>query len=415
MKLTIIIIFATFTISWSQPNSVYSKFGLGLNEYSNSARNAGMGDLGVSVLDRDYISTINPALWGTINLTRAEFTQNFTASFTGNESSTNYKGNSYFGGFSLAFPVSTDYGATVALGLSRSSIVSYNFSENGVFPPSNQGTGIPYQLDYEGEGGLSRLFLGSSINLPLGFISGASLDFYIGQFNYISEIKAGNTNYAGGEFVNTSNIKGISGSFGLITPNLLEKFELVEGQDFRIGVSLNLDAKLTGDSLFYKNTGGFEDTVSNGDRSVNVPGRFLIGVAYKPNDNVSVYADFLSQNWANYSENSITLPYFQSSMKLSAGIEYIPSKRFGTDRELYAYRAGISYEKTPFLVKGEELNQLSISLGFSYLISTANSLDFALKYSKIGKTSNNLISEHNFRFVVSLNIGELWFIRSDRF
>ncbi|MGE5806516.1 MAG: hypothetical protein ACM34M_12045, partial [Ignavibacteria bacterium] len=57
----------------AQSNSAYTRKGIGDLVYSISARRLGMGQLGVSVPDADFISTINPASWYIIKRTRAEF------------------------------------------------------------------------------------------------------------------------------------------------------------------------------------------------------------------------------------------------------------------------------------------------------------------------------------------------------
>jgi hypothetical protein len=76
MKLISVIAFSLITLiqtAVAQQGSAYTRFGLGDIQSSYSARRLGMGQLGTSVADEDFIGTLNPAGWNLLKMTRVEF------------------------------------------------------------------------------------------------------------------------------------------------------------------------------------------------------------------------------------------------------------------------------------------------------------------------------------------------------
>ena len=100
---------------FSQTTSFYSQLGLGEPDYSYSARRSGMGDLGVALEDRDFISVLNPASWTKLNLTRIEFGSKYNGLMVKDLSKSSYFSEMYFSGFAFGFPVQRDYGISAVL------------------------------------------------------------------------------------------------------------------------------------------------------------------------------------------------------------------------------------------------------------------------------------------------------------
>ena len=70
----IVIVFASSGCGlFAQSSSSYSRYGVGDIDYSYSVRRMGMGQLGTSIADVDFISITNPASLYRISKTRIEF------------------------------------------------------------------------------------------------------------------------------------------------------------------------------------------------------------------------------------------------------------------------------------------------------------------------------------------------------
>lgn len=187
MKFNIFFILILLTsLSYAQSSSPYTRYGIGDLKYSFSARQQGMGQLGVSLLDKAHISTTNPASWSDFNRTRIEFGLAYNGVSVSNNSNSYYTAETEIEGFTFGFPVSSEYGIGIAAGLIPYSRISYKAVQNY---QSSDTLISDYSIDYEGKGGLSKLFIGSSYRLPFNFSIGATLDYYFGNLNYYSTLQ----------------------------------------------------------------------------------------------------------------------------------------------------------------------------------------------------------------------------------
>ena len=142
---------------FSQISSSYSRLGIGDMVYTYSARRAGMGELGVSLIDSEYVSFLNPASLTDLASTRTELGVMYNGLFLSNDNASSYSASTDFTGITLAFPISRKHGISLSLGLLPYSNVSYK-EENQY---DNSGSSL-YNIGYEGTGGLSKMVLGSS-------------------------------------------------------------------------------------------------------------------------------------------------------------------------------------------------------------------------------------------------------------
>ena len=396
---------------FAQVNSPYSRYGIGELEYSYSARRAGMGGLGVAVEDNSFISMLNPAAWHSINLTRVEFATYFSGSFVKDQNQKSFYSGGYFSGFSFAFPVSKENGIAISLGLIPLSKIAYE-SKIQVINPITQTE--DYTFDYSGDGGLSKVYLGGSYTLPFGVSLGATLDYNFGTFGYNSKLNFPNSATSNSSFKSEYRVKGLGGTFGLISQNLNEnlfKSEII--QDFRLGVAVSVISKMSSDTSFTKIGSYVNDTLSQGITSMNIPPRITIGASAKLSSQTQIYADYLFQNWADYSVSGNTTSNLQNVAKVSLGIEYKNSEQPYSLSDLIIWRGGFSYGSTPYKINGTGINELSVSAGVSLPFSRENYLDLSLQFISRGSTDPGLLKENIFKLGASLSLGELWLVRQD--
>lgn len=165
----------------AQSSSSYSRLGIGDPVYSFSPYGNGIGGLGVSVAHPFFFDIVNPASWNQINRTRFSIDMSYSGSFVSENSVSGFNAKAQFNGLAFAFPVSDSNGATVVMGITPYSTVYYNVSQNGVDLTQASGS---YQIVYNGKGGLSKAFIGSSYRLPFDVSLGATLNYYFGSLNY---------------------------------------------------------------------------------------------------------------------------------------------------------------------------------------------------------------------------------------
>jgi len=408
----IIILFFAFGLPlFSQVNSPYSRYGIGELEFSYSARRAGMGGLGVAMDDNAFISMLNPAAWHSINLSRIEFATYFNGSFVKDQNQKSFYSGGYFSGFSFALPVSKENGIIVSMGLIPLSKIAYE-TKVKVINPNTQTE--DYSFDYSGEGGLSKVYFGASYTLPFDVSLGATLDYNFGTFSYNSKLNFPNSTTANSSFISEYRVKGLGGTFGLISQNLIENlFKSEKIQDFRLGAAVSFISKMSADTSFTKIGSYVNDTLSQGITSMNIPLKVTFGASARLNPRTQIYADYLFQNWADYSVSENRDINLQNLSKVSLGIEYKNSAQAYTLSDLIIWRGGVSYGTTPYKINGTSIKEFSVSAGVSLPFSRENYLDLSLQYISRGSTEAGLLKENILKLGASLSLGELWFVRQD--
>lgn len=410
--LTLIFILFSTSFVLSQNSSVYSRYGIGDLEYGYSSRMLGIGDLGISELDADHILVTNPASWASLNRTRIEFGLGYKGVIVSNNDNSAFTSEVEFTGLTFGFPVSKDLGIGVVAGLVPYSNVSYK-----VRTKTEATNDVPaYRDTYEGKGGLSKIFLGSSVQLPLNILLGASVDYYFGNQNYnLSREFLDSDDFDNSVFENSYRSTGGGASAGLITSNLASDFGIQFLSDLRLGLSVNYLAPLITDTVYTSTTNYLVDTTAIGTIETEIPLRINSGLSFSIKEEYNFNFDYAYQDLSKYKFNGIYNSHLKSANKMSAAFEYKPKKVLGQSSwDQMIWRFGISYEQTQYSFNDNSINKFSTFGGFSYPMGIENTIDIAFEYSNRGTKENNLLNEQAFKIYIGLSFGELWFLRFDQ-
>lgn len=396
----------------AQSSTSYSRFGLGDLDYSFSIRKMGMGQLGTSVADVDFISILNPASLHRIGKTRIEFSLNYHGTFLSDNLQKNYFAEMNFGGFAVGIPISNQYGIGMAIGLVPFSNVSYKVVENLTSAAPLIGD---YTIEYSGNGGLSKAFVSTSYSLPFDLSVGASFDYYFGNVNYLSQVDFNNAVSFSSDYKRNYELRGIGGIFGFISPDFSKLLELKSISDFRFGMAANLFSNLKNDTLYTASSVVGIDTLSSGRGEVKIPAKLSLGISFVLSNKFLLSVDYSSQAWSKYKTNDFTPAELRDAYKISGGFEYRPPREIGsTFWEQIILRAGLSYEQSQYLINSKGINQYSVSVGASLPFSYENTLDLGLMYSRRGTKESNLLQEDIIKLGIGLSLGELWFLRQEK-
>jgi hypothetical protein len=410
--LLIFILLLGVSISYAQNSSVYSRYGIGDLEYGYSSRMLGIGDLGVSELDPDHILISNPASWASLNRTRIEFGLGYKGVSISNSSNSAFTSEVEFTGLTFGFPVSRDYGIGAVAGLIPYSNLSYNVKSY-----TNESGEIPsYSDTYEGKGGLSKIFLGTSIQLPLNVLFGVSADYYFGNLNYFFTREfTSNDDFINSVFENSQRLTGGGATLGLISPNIASDLKLGVFSDLRLGFSVSIMSKLDTDTLYTSTSNFLVDTIASGKVETEIPLRINSGISFTISDQYNVNLDYMFQDFSKYKFNGVSSNHLKEANKFSAAFEYKPKRNLGqTSFDQIVWRAGFSYEQTQYFFNGNDINKFSAFGGLSFPMGPDNTIDLAIEYSNRGSKENNLINEQAIKIYLGLSFGELWFLQFDK-
>jgi hypothetical protein len=103
--------------------------------------------------------------------------------------------------------------------------------------------------------------------------------------------------------------------------------------------------------------------------------------------------------------------------RLSLGGEYTPDAFGGNYLKRITYRAGVSYEKTPFLVEyplnsgtRNQVTDFGINFGLS-LPAGRSSIDLGAKLGTRGDKRETILEERYFKIFFGLTYNDQWFIK----
>ncbi|MGE5353125.1 MAG: hypothetical protein ACM3P0_13660 [Acidobacteriota bacterium] len=407
IKPIIILLFlSSLAFAQKQGGSVYSRFGIGELDRAYSARRLGLGELGIAVYDRDFLGTLNPAGWTRLNLTRFEIAVNFQDLNTKDNNQSRYSTLTRFSGFTLGVPLQRDWGLSLVAGITPYSNVSYNVMQNQADLQN------PYSVTYEGNGSVTRTFIGTSYSLPFDVSLGASFDYYIGNLNYFSRMTFQNPNFTNPEYQTSYKSTGLGGTFGVISNDFAKLLKLGSVTNLRLGAAYSFRGEFDADSGQALTTSLGLGELSSQKSTIKVPMSLGLGLNFTLNNAYTVLVDYFYQPWSKYEFNGRTSQNLRNDQKVSAGVEYRnPDIRARGFWETLILRGALSYEKTQYQVNGKGVDQYSVYGGVSLPLEYENTLDFGLQYSMRGSTEPNLLKENIFRLNVSLSLGELWFLR----
>lgn len=409
--ISVILITAFASLTIAQSNSVYTRAGIGDLEYGYSAKMIGIGNIGTTQLDPDHLLVTNPASWSVLSKTRIEFALGYRGALISDNQQSNYTSETELKGVTFGIPISREYGVGAVIGLVPYSRISY--SAEKYYPKDDI---IPaYKLFYEGKGGLSKIFIGSSFFLPLGFSAGATLDYYFGNQDYSTTINFDDSKYISTKYEDIRRSTGFGTTLGLISSNLAKELKISGISDLRIGFSYSFVGNLNTDSIFTQTSLSLVDSITNTKADMKIPARITGGISFALEEEYNFYLDFLFQPMSQYSFNSQPDGNLKDAIKYNANFEYKPKRQAGmTTLEQIIWRFGLSYEQTQYTFNGQDINQYSVYGGLSYPLGIDNTIDFAVEYSNKGTTDNNLLHENAIKIYLGLSFGELWFLRYDK-
>jgi hypothetical protein len=410
LKYYLPLLFLLINLSFAQKTSTYTRYGVGDIYYSYSARTLSMGHSGTAMMNNDYVEILNPASWSALSRVRFELSFAYDELRLSNSGQTKYYGDGLFKGITFGFPISEVHRIALAFGVVPFSRINYEVSENIIDSVTGN-----YNTTYLGKGGLSKIFVGSTYQLPGELLIGATIEYYFGNITYASKLAFENTTYFPSEYELNYAPKGFGTTIGLITPDLSSLLDSSLISNLRLGLSTNIVGKLNTDTSFVSTSSSLVDTISTGKTKMEVPLRLNLGLHVTFVDVYNIAVDYFYQPWTEFKLSEINQSNLSDVHRISLGFEYRPQRVPGiTFWEQLMFRAGLSYEMSQYNFNGNELKQYSVFGGFALPLSPENTIDLGFEYSVRGTKEDNLLEENFLRINFGVSFGDIWFIRYDK-
>lgn len=403
------------TIAFAQENnaSPYSYYGIGDVKFKGTPDTRAMGGIGV-LPDSIHINLQNPASYSHLKLT--------TFSIAGSTGKTNFKSSgpdesanrTTLDYLALAIPFNNKAG--IAFGLMPYTSVGYKIQNY------NQGTdGITRFRQFNGRGGINRVFLGGSYQISPAFSVGADVNYNFGNIETKSIIGISGVQLSTRE-TNDSHYGGLSVNFGAIYKRrVMNKYDWITSATFTPASNLksSIDREIASITITNGNNEIVNDAVTQSlrDEDVKMPARFTLGTGIGINTKWFAgveYAYQQSNELGNRFDN-VTAAGFEAGHRASIGGYYTPNyMSYSSYFNRITYRAGARFEKTGLVVNNESINDYALTFGAGLPLGnfvTGSNLNIGFEWGRRGTTSSNLIQENYFNVLVSLSLNDRWFIK----
>lgn len=434
----------------SNPNSVYSRFGLGIIDNPGNANHFGMGGMTTAQSDPICLNMANPASYAFLDVTNLQTTIKGTHTSTSDGVNTSKYGNGQIHELSMGFrKPGGKWG--IAIGLSPYSSVDYRFTSKDTLSDTLTAT-----YRYTGRGGLNKVTLGASRIFRFGSLFASDS---LKQRNDSNQVKlhqlsvGANANYIFGNItrenyvtfdqsehystINYVNLwtKGISLEAGVqykvnLTTRRDPQRRIIGGSALQLGAVYALESNLGAEytelvsSLRIAGTTALRDTSyfldAVGGRLI-IPQRIQAGLAYKVYNkkwgSLMIGAEYKLQDWSLYrlsiSEDANLDEGLQSAQGWSAGAEFKPTTDVSNNffNRLY-YRAGYRAYQSELMLKGIRIEQSGVTAGLGIpMIRSQSKLNLGVEIGRRGTLDQGLVSEKYIAFMVGFSLSPSSFDR----
>jgi hypothetical protein len=146
--------------------------------------------------------------------------------------------------------------------------------------------------------------------------------------------------------------------------------------------------------------------------SVYLPPNIGVGISLAKDLKWMIGVDFSTRDWSLYEDFDGKSDLLTQSYKGAIGLELIPDiQSVSSYLSRIVYRAGFSYEQTPYIVNDIKIEQFGINFGISLPVSRASLLNLGFQYGQRGQTEDGLIKESYYRMTLGISFNDRWFLR----
>ncbi|WP_225872229.1 outer membrane protein transport protein [Pedobacter frigidisoli] len=398
-------------------SSPYSRYGLGNIKGSLLPQLRAMGGISTAVnkvTGFNYINMQNPASYSGISLTTIDIGMSAGLTSLQRNSLKETSFNSTFSHLAFAAPVTRR--SALSFGILPYSDLGYSYRNTVKID-----TTTAQQL-YEGEGGLSKAYLGYGYRFGDHLRIGGNLEYIFGNLETTRSTEYSSVGAYNAKLQNKNSVGGVNFSYGIQYDFNVGKKTIVT-----LGYSGTNSGTINSTQTFYAtrylrdaagNEGLALDTLSavdNGKSSLKLPLTHNFGISIQQNDKWLIGADFRMGKWSQTSINNVNQG-LQDSWGASLGGQWTPDAfSYNSYMKRIDYRLGVNYDKTYIQIGNQDIKQMGASLGFGFPLPTATGgtafykINFTAEVGQRGTLTNNLVKEQYVNFHLGFTLNDTWF------
>lgn len=395
-------------------NSPYSYYGLGSPRFAGSTESLLMGGVR-SAADSTRVDVRNPASLSQLNLTAYTFGVSAQLSQVASEQGEDQSRVFAIDYLSLSFPVYKKLG--VSAGLRPATSVGYSLQSE-----QTQSNGTQVLTNFEGNGGLSTVYLAAGYQLGSGLSFGASFLVNFGQAELASlSTQSGVANMI--QEQSNSTYRGTGFNLGVQYQYALAKnYTLYAGASYTPKASLRSENtrsltlfQYTAEGKLMEKSSQQVDLGGNQNTRIHLASEWNWNIGLTKGKKWFLGIDYTLSNWDEFSNPFISSTFvtYKKAHKIALGGYYIPQyNSFTSYWKRITYRAGMYYNSTGLELNSENINDFGISFGMSLPVRGFSNVTIGGVFGSKGTQAHNLIKEKYVGFRLGLTLNDKWFQKS---
>lgn len=411
--------------STATTSSPYSRYGLGDLSPSVMPQNIGMGGIGTAINkinSYNYINFLNPAAYSSMNyvVIDAGISSNFN---TLSKSGLSNQSNSSFRLSHIAFGIPVSKQSAISFGMRPYTELGYNYRQK----QSNFGTGLPADTNavnylYQGDGGLTKAYLGYGVRIGKHLSIGANASYIFGNLKETQSTEVPDLFGTLNSRIEESNsINGFNYDYGAqYSFDFSEKKHLVFGYSASASSKLNTQNSYIVSSYFTEagSEGVATDSLINrkdAKSKINLPQINHFGISYQHDGKYIIGADYSIGNWSSLTVAGVNKG-LQNSKTLNVGGQVTPNMySLSNYFARVDYRFGVIYDQTYLNVNNTNIKRYAATFGMGLPLPRNNTafykINLAAEYGKRGTLTNGLVKENYINFHLSFTLNDQWFVK----
>ena len=389
----------------AQPNtqSPYSYFGLGEFDLSAYGKNSGMAGVAYGLRSAGFVNHLNPASYAGFDSLRVVLDVSASGKLsrlsTLDNSHTGFNGNIK----RIALGLRLHRMVAVSLGITPYTNVGYTVhsSEPVVGLPNDYAVAT-----YSGDGGLSRVYLGTSFRPIKNLSVGVNVSMI---FGYINRSKSTSHSLVNATW--TEKFRYKPNSSYLFDFGAQYTIKLPNKTHLTLGAITGLNSKVNMTKYFSITTGLEGDEEKRDVETFHLPLRIGGGISLTT-ARWTIAADYETQRWSSMiSKNRTTR--FQNTHRAAVGVGFCPNYYLGRNiLQRMTYQAGLHYERLPLLLHSQRQNAYGITLGLDMPFrQNLSTVAFSVDFGTQGRASHTLIRENYIKFNLGISFSDFWFLK----
>lgn len=407
IRLFFLLLVVTNSYAQIGSTSPYSIFLLGEQHGNVISKYAAMGGGSSALYNTNTINPFNPATYSFINSNSFLLSTGLRHNILSIENLTESQLNqtTLFSHFIFAFPLNKKIGASV--GLLPYSDVGYDIN---TFDQD-----FDAEMTYSGDGGLTKLYFGSSYMISNNLSFGVNGSYLFGRLNKRKKIIFNDEFILNSRSNVSLNLKGFYYEIGLLYTK-----DLSENKKYTFGLVFHNDTEINSKTSEIVETFEYSGQVEIAKDTVLIsenPGYTLLpqsvnsGFSYQ-NNNILFLIDYSTQNWSDFEILGKNENYF-NSQRFSSGIEYnFNQAEIDNYLKKLVYRFGFSFLESPLQISNIMLNETSFTFGVGIPnYKSRTKYDISVIYTSRGDTENNLVKEQILKIGLNISYDGIWFVK----